>query len=234
MPARLNVHQSRVLWERCLRREISSPLLNIAAVINQARDAWTLLHDYCVTLDEAGKAARGRDQGIFARAARRFQASLTEQDWVDEAGLPALAAHLVERGATPLPGKLVLAGFDRQTPAVLRLLDVLRKRGCGVDMVNVGRATATARVASFEDTDAELRAAGAWARERLTRHPSASVAIVATHLERDAERSARLVREGLAPGWQTGSRLHHMAVNVSYGRRLGQFPMIATALLALM
>jgi hypothetical protein len=40
LPTRLNTHQSRVLWERCLRREVSSPLLNIAALVRQAKEAW--------------------------------------------------------------------------------------------------------------------------------------------------------------------------------------------------
>ena len=233
LPARLNGHQSRVLWERCLRGEIASPLLNIGAVVNQARDAWTLINEHGVPLEDVEQAARGRDQGTFARAARRYQASLAEQDWIDDAGLPGLAARLVAEGETAPPGRLVLAGFDRQTPAVARMLDALRATGCRVDEIEVQKETSRRQLACYEDPESELRAAGAWARELLERNPERSVAIVAMHLERDAERSARLVREGLAPGWQLGGRRYRMAVNVSYGKRLGTFPLIATALLAL-
>ncbi len=233
VPARLSSHQSRVLWERCLRQQIASPLLNIGAVVGQARDAWQRVHDYRVPLEEVENAARGRDQGIFARAARAFQASLAAEGWLDDAAAPELVAQLVENGAVPVPRKLVLAGFDRQTPATERVLETLRGKGCEVDAVASQKGPARRSIASFEDSDAEMRAAGAWARQLLTRNPDHTVAIVAMHLERDAERSARLVREGLAPGWQLGERRYRMAVNVSYGQRLSSFPMIATALLAI-
>jgi ATP-dependent helicase/nuclease subunit B len=233
LPARLNGHQSRVLWERCLRQEISSPLLNIGAVVSQARDTWTLIHDYCLTLDEVERAARGRDQGVFVRAARRYQGSLAAGGWIDDAGLSSLAVQLIRAGDTEVPGRLVLAGFDRQTPAAARLIDALRASGCQVENTVANKGSAQRSVKAYENPDAEMRAAGAWARRLLTENPERSVAIVATHLERDAERCARLVREGFAPGWQLGGRSYRMAVNVSYGRRFGEFPVIATALLAL-
>lgn len=233
VPARLNVQQSRVLWERCLRREIGSPLLNIGAVVSQARDAWRLINDYCVPLDDVERAARSRDQGTFARAARRFDRMLKEQDWVDDAGLADLAAGLVIGGNVSAPPRVVLTGFDRQTPAAERLLGALRDRGCQVETVAVRKENGSRHLASFGDPDAELRAAGAWARDLLQRKPGESVAIVAMHLERDAQRNARLVREGLAPGWQLGGRRYRMSVNVSYGQRLGTYPAVVTALLAL-
>ncbi|NNK36919.1 MAG: hypothetical protein HKP03_00445, partial [Xanthomonadales bacterium] len=233
LPARLSSHQSRVLWERCLRQQISSPLLNIGAVVGQARDAWQLIHDYCVSLDDVERAARGRDQGIFVRAARTFEAGLAAEDWIDDAGATRLVTQLVKSGATHVPAKLMLAGFDRQTPATKRLLDALRDKGCQVGAVATLKGPARRAMSSFEDSGAELRAAGAWARDLLTENPEHTVAIVAMNLERDAERCARLVREGLAPGWQLGGHRYRMAVNVSYGQRLGGFPMIATALLAL-
>jgi probable DNA repair protein len=86
---------------------------------------------------------------------------------------------------------------------------------------------------TYENSDAELRAAGAWAREELVRNPGQTVAIVASHLDRDADRCARLVRECLVPGWQTSGRKYKAAVDVSYGKRLSAYPAIATALLAL-
>ena len=137
--------------------------------------------------------------GQVYRAARRFDRMLEEQDWVDDAGLSDLAARLVIRENVAVPPRVILAGFDRQTPAADRLLDALRERGCQVETVEVRKKSGSRHLASFEDPDAELRAAGAWARDLLQRKPGKSVAIVAMHLERDAQRHARLVREGLAP-----------------------------------
>ena len=95
LPTRLNGHQSRILWERCLRREVTSPLLNISALVRQARDAWTRLHEYSVQLADVEAAAQGRDQRIFASAARAYQSILEREHWIDDVGLTALATELV-------------------------------------------------------------------------------------------------------------------------------------------
>ena len=65
LPTRINAHQSRILWERCLRREVTDPLLNIALLVRQARDSWARLHEFRVPLAEWEKAAQGKDQKIF-------------------------------------------------------------------------------------------------------------------------------------------------------------------------
>ena len=83
----------------------------------------------------------------------------------------------------------------------------------------------------FEAADAELRAAGAWARRRLAEDPELGIAIVANGLERDAARMAGLVREGLMPGYRFASAYLAEALNVSYGRKLTSYPVISVGLL---
>ncbi len=233
LPTRLNAHQSRVLWERCLRREVSSPLLNITSLVRQARDTWTRLHDYSVPLDQVEKTAQGRDQRIFSSAANSFQSILTRENWIDDAGLASAAEQLVISGDIALSAKITLAGFDRMNPAAARLLTAVREAGAEVVEISIAASERPGRLVAYENPDAEMRAAGAWARKELIDNPGRVVAIVASHLDKDADRCARLVREGLVPGWQTAGKRYKAAVNVSYGARLSSYPAIATALLAL-
>lgn len=88
-------------------------------------------------------------------------------------------------------------------------------------------------MARYADSDAEWRAAGAWAYGVLKANPGASVAIIAPDLEAGSERIARLVREGFAPGWQLGDESRRAAVQVSYGQRIADFPPVGIALLCL-
>ena len=67
LPTRINAHQSKVLWERCLRRELTNPLSNVTLLVRQARDAWGRVRDFDVTLTECRESARGNDQHLFAR-----------------------------------------------------------------------------------------------------------------------------------------------------------------------
>ena len=68
---------------------------------------------------------------------------------------------------------------------------------------------------------------------RIAQQSDARVAIVVSQLEQDARRSSRLVKEGLLPGWQNADASQNALLNVSYGQRLAEFPVVATALLAL-
>ena len=232
-PARLTSSQSRVLWERSLTRNLPASAQTSGALVRQARDAWARLRASCVPLDALPGSVRSFDQRVFANAARDYAAHLENENWVDDAGLVELATGLVDQGVADPGPRLVFAGFDRFTPAEEQLREALRRRGIEITDVEASQKPATAMLAAYETADAEMRAAGAWARARLLQDPDSRVGIVAMHLERDAARHARLAREGVAPGWQTGGAAHAAAVNVSYGRQLRSYPAIAVALLAL-
>jgi len=233
LPTRINAHQSRVLWERCLRREVSDLLLNIAMLVRQARESWTRLHEFRVPLSECESAAQGKDQKIFAAAARSYQSIMEREDWIDEAGLSGFLTMLVSKRRVSLPKTVTFAGFDRYVPGVAVLLDAICEAGSSVAVAPGPAFEPGIVVHAYENSDAEMRAAGAWARQQLENSPQQTIAIVATHLEQEADRSARLIREGLTPGWQTSGPQFKAAVNVSYGRKLSSYPAIAVALLAL-
>lgn len=233
LPTRINPYQSRLLWERCLRREISDPLLNMALLARQSGEAHARLTEWRVPLDDCSRAAVGKDKNVFARAAHNYESILSRERWVDQAGLAELATNLVVENQLALPARVLLAGFDRIVPQVEVLLGTLRRAGCAVDILPARKETGSISLHQYENSDAELRAAGAWARDALQSTPHARIAVVVSDLERDAPRAARLVKEGLVPGWQTAGFRHGNSVNVSYGRKLASYPAIEIALLAL-
>ena len=234
LPTRINAQQSQVLWERCLRKELGDDAAGLPALVRLARDAWQRLADARIPIREVAKAVQTEDQRLFAAAAGRYQAVLEHRNWVDDAGLAELALSLVQRRRTALQARrYVFAGFDRIRPIVAALQGAVRTAGadCHVqEPVNFG---AVPDIFEFEHRDAELRAAGAWARKYLADRPQARIAIVTQGLEQSAVRDTRLVREGFVPGWQYGSGALRHAVNVSYGQRLNAYPAVAIALLAL-
>ncbi|HLT90741.1 MAG TPA: PD-(D/E)XK nuclease family protein [Woeseiaceae bacterium] len=229
LPQRLGAQASAVLWERCLERAAGLDRVDAAAFVPAARRAWRRLAEWNVDVDTLARAAVTGDEQRFARAAREYGRALAANGWLDAAGVAAQVAAGLDAGRVRAPARLVLAGFDRRTPALERLLEALERRGCRVSVPPERRA-ATPRVLEAADASAELRAAGAWARERLLENPAARVAIVYPGLEHDAARAARLVREGFVPGWQAGGSAHAEAVQVSHGRRLADYPLVARAL----
>lgn len=233
LPVPIDSFSSSILWERCLRKHAPDGLPAMSGLIRQARDAWQRRNDWNVPLSILANSARSPDEQLFAAAATDYQGLLESGGWVDRDAFPGLVADLLDNKDVGAAQEAVFAGFDRFTPAVTRVIDALTAAGCHVQSAPETDAGGEVSVAGFEDHDAEMRAAGAWARHILQDNPDAKVAIVDPALQNDADRSARLVREGLAPGWQYGGAAHRTAVNVSYGRKLSEFPAVASALLVL-
>lgn len=232
-PARLNAHQSRILWESILREVIDDPLVNIPSLTRHARDAWKRLHEWHVPFEECMSAASSRDQHVFAEAASRYRERLAAQDWIDDAMLCGAVTAKIRAGDVSVPEQLVLAGFDRLTPEVDGILAALRDCSTRIEVAAGKACDRSARVIECDDPDVEIRAAGAWARKQLHEDPGRRIGIVVSGLEQDAARAGRLVREGLVPGWQYASAPRNAATNVSFGRRLHDYPAIEIALLVL-
>lgn len=211
-PRRLHPQASAILWERCLARAAEARLLDHDGLVRQARQGWQRINEWCVPLDDLARHAGNEDEKLFAAAAGAYRRLLSARDWIDAALLPELVAERLQQHEIEAPGRLVLAGFDRLTPAQRALVDALETRGCSVSMAPAPAHRRAPRVVSCADADAELRSAGAWARARLASDHDARIAIVFPGLEQQAARAERLVREGLAPGWQQVGRAHDAAV----------------------
>jgi len=230
IPRLLDSLSVSVLWERCLGRRVPEDVLSPGGVVRQAVRAWERLVDWNVPVPALLSTATTDDERLFASAAADYSELLQQHNWTDRAGLAGIAISLLASDDGLVPPRLVLAGFDRISPSVRSVLAALQSRGSEVDIRSFADRSTTVEVLSHHDATAELRAAGQWARQRLERNPELKLAIVSPALESDAEDVARLVREGLVPGWQFGGASHRAAANLSYGRRLAEYPGIAVAL----
>jgi probable DNA repair protein len=233
LPTRINQHQSQLLWERCLNKEIDESLPGLAGLVRLSRDTWQRLADWHVTIREVARSAQNSDQRLFAAAAGRYLGILERENWVDDAGLGSLVDELIRSGRTATDGRVTFVDFDRERPVLTSIIAALTDSGCDVRKAPELDYAGPVALQCFETADTELRAAGAWAREQLQKNPGHTIAIIAGNLDQDAERKTRLVREGLVPGWQYAPPSVRYAVNVSYGRKLVDFPAVSIALLLL-
>jgi probable DNA repair protein len=233
LPTRINVHQSQLLWERCLSKEIGESSGGIAGLVRLSRDAWQRLADWQVPIRDVARAAQSLDQRLFAGAAGRYLGILEREHWVDDAGLSGLILELMRSGRANCEGRVTFVGFDRERPATSSMMTLLAQSGCEVCMAPLPKIADSVGLQSFETSDAEMRAAGAWARQCREKDPRQKIAIVAAHLEQDADVKTRLVREGFVPGWQYAPPSLAQSVNVSYGQKLIDYPAVSMALLLL-
>lgn len=231
LPTRINHHHSALLWDRCLRKELGDAASSVGNLVRLSRDIWQRLADWNVSIREVARTAQSADHRVFAAAAGRYLGILERENWVDDAGMTTLVTDLIKQGRVALPGRITFAGFERDKPAVTQLRAALLESGCAVKDCRQGDSRGAPEILAFASADAEMRAAGAWARKKIQEDPGACIGIVTSGLERDAARLAGLVREGLIPGYRLSAAVPAEALNVSYGRRLGSYPVVSIALL---
>ena len=229
----LNQHQSQLLWERCLRRELGDSASGVTTAVRLARDTWQRLSDARVGIKDVAASSQNDDHRMFAAAAGTYLAILDGEGWVDDALAGEAVLKLLQSKSMIIPGRVVLAGFDRDNASQRAICDALQASGSEVVRRLDDPKPVHAIQMSFENSDSEMRAAGAWARAELEENPDSRIAIIKHGLEQSADRDVRLLREGFVPGWQYGTRAHASAVNVSYGRKLSDYPAVAVALLVL-
>ncbi len=233
LPTRITAQQSQWLWERCLRKELAESDSSLASLVRMSRDTWQRLADWQIPITEVARSALSADQRMYAVAAGRYLGILEREHWVDDAGLAGLVLELIAQRRVTLHRKVTFAGFDRRRPILDAISNSLRDAGSTVCIPPARKSAATISMQQFGNTDAELRAAGAWARTIRDNNSDARIAIISGSLEQDAERVSSLVREGFTPGWQYGHRSLFAALNVSYGRKILEYPAIAIAMLVL-
>lgn len=230
LPLRLGAHQSQLLWEDALRPDLADGVQNLGALARLARDTRDALVDHRVAPERVSSHAASDDQRVFSSALKRYLARLRNNDWTDDAGV---REYLLSRAsAFRWPPRLLLAGFAETTPYLAGLEAALTDLGVSVARVS-DAAPGEVHLAAFADADAELRAAGRWARRQLEADAGRRIAIVVSGLDSDADYQSRLVREGFVPGWPLAGPALRRSVNVSYGRRLADYPMVAAAFHAL-
>jgi len=233
IPAKLDHYSNFLLWDEAFRRHAPEALPNPGGLSRQAWKSWLRACEWQVPADELRRAARNADEIVFVRTISDYLGRLEAGDWTDASGLLRVVTNSVEEGVARRMPAVIFAGFDRVSPAMEALLAALGRQGCAARLAPSGRFAPTIEIAEFEHSEQEWRTAGAWARARLDANPGFRLAIICPNLDTQAGRVAAAVREGMAPGWQYGGARWKDSVNVSYGRRLIDYPAIHVALLVL-
>ncbi|MDH3441808.1 MAG: hypothetical protein OEM63_13700, partial [Gammaproteobacteria bacterium] len=157
-PRRLDPLSASILWERCLKGRVSEAVLSIGSVVRQSVQAWQRLGEWNVPVQAVVAAASTEDERLFAAAAADYLARLQENNWIDSAGMTAFVAGVLAVEPTLVPKRLAMAGFDRRSPSITQVVEVLEANGCAVIDMPAAERTGGIDVVSYADTGAELRA----------------------------------------------------------------------------
>ena len=186
----LSTNQSLALWRRVVAEsEESGELIGHAGAAQWAASAWGLLHRWQIDPVAQRAAPHEVDYRAFLSWCRAYRAWLDGHGFVDraeiEAALPARVAAL---------GRLQLADLDESYPARTELLGELAARGTRIESLAAPAANGARHAARLADAADELRAAFAWAAQRLAASAT-RVAIVVSGAASRAHELERLAAE---------------------------------------
>jgi ATP-dependent helicase/nuclease subunit B len=200
----LSANQSLALWRRIVAESAeSSDLIGHAGAAEWAAGAWQLLHRW--QLDPAGERAAQEqvDYRAFLAWSRHYRAWLDGHGFLDRA---ELEAALPRRAAAP--ERLRVADLEESHPARTALFTELAARGTTIEKLAVPTMAGVRRAARLADSAEELRAAFAWAAQRLAADPLGRVAVVVPTAARRAHELERLAADTPADvGWTAGRTL---------------------------
>lgn len=144
VPTLLTPWQERLLWEIIIaeadEKETLLPLLRVSEAAHNAQNAWKLLHGWQVALEEVDLRDR-KDASAFHAWATLFETRCQQNNWWDHARLPHYLLQHLDRLA--LPKRILLAGFQRETPGHTALFAACEKRGTHVEILSVFQENAT-------------------------------------------------------------------------------------------
>jgi probable DNA repair protein len=199
----------RLGWQKVIDE---GPLLDKQATADGAAQAWALCQQYQLPLQHPA-FEQAEDTAKFCVWAQEFERRAERKHW-----LPAARRELWLTEQLPATHREVwLDGFDETTPAQRGLLGRLRYRtyeGVPNPAINVTRC-------KVPDSRAEIHAAAQWARTLLENGQAQTVGIVVQNLARLRPTVEAIFEDVL------GAPLF----NISLGRSLTDWPIVADALL---
>lgn len=213
---------ARLVWEQVIAEETNEVLLDSAQAARLAADADLLLDEWAL---EIPSGAQTEEYLHFLAWRERYDQRLAQFDAEDANRLYARVGRALHDARVRLPAHIVLAGFTEISPRLGALLEACEAMGSTVNHVDeTTDAPGQLRRHVADDPAQEWVSAARWAVQQLAANPQGRYAIVSLQLERDAA----TVRRVLAQAFEEAAM--PMAVNVSVGRALDQWPVVRAAL----
>ncbi len=230
-PRFIDQHQSSLLWQELIAEsEQGSGLLNVASTARTVVQAWGLMQQWCLNIDELPRAYN-QDVDAFRTWALAYQQRCQKDNFIDEASFYNYLTARLDQLQTVLPRHIVLFGFDEVTPQVQRLLDAINKAGSVVEIHERNHLKGNATRLACESVDEELRVIATWLKQL---HEADQIGRTAVVVPKPAELRPRIEAifdDVLQPANLLLPGSANIApYDISLGTPLAEQPIIITAL----
>lgn len=245
----LSAWQERLIWEGI----VGTPhhgyggglggeggVLHPSEAAKNAQDAWRLLQEWQVTLTPETLHDH-EDAQAFHHWSTHFVQVCQTHRWLEPARLPAFLMRYLDH--LPLPKQLVLAGFQRITPAHRALFSAMDARSvtawsqanhpdASPPRVSDGHAGRRGAMrVGFPSSEEERRAAAHWAHGIVRTQPHTTIGIVIPHLAGILSHVVTTFARVFYPGKNPATLDPRTQIfNISLGAPLSETPLVRDAL----
>ena len=199
----LNDLQQRLLWQRVIEtdsiRNTDTVLWNINASISQARQAWTIVHDFSLDLSDHPHLAR--DVRVFNRWFNTYLSLLQENNWLDPCQLASVLMTITPKIKCQ---PVCLTGFFSFTPAQSAFFMCVFNRPLK-NTHNIIDQPQKFSLFEFADADAELTACANWARELHLSNSMQRIGILVADLNATSAKVDTIFKSVFVPDYVLGS-----------------------------
>lgn len=230
LPRPLGRAETDAAWRRIVERDLSErPLLDAGQAARAAGRAWALCCEHRITLPL--HAEGDSDAAAFDRWSTSFQMQLDTLGAEAPERLPERLIEALDADWWEAPTRLVLAGFDRLSPALRHLLDRLVAAGCTLLWLMPPRHDSQRHALPAVDRDAELRLAAQTVLRLAEAEPEARIGVVVTDLAARLDTVQRVFDAALCPQRHPEDDPEARPWNLSLGAALAEQPLVADGLL---
>lgn len=224
----LSADQELAIWEQSVDQADTTASLSMDALARLAADAFATRVYWELPAAQLDAFRARTEVRAFLRWCERFERRCRELGAIDHARFAAEITR-VDTGILATLAPFRLFGFIRVPPLLRQLAQQCRVGGVYRLAYREG-AAATVTTRAFDNTEAEIRAAMAWAQAEKSAHPDAAVSVAVAGSRRiDPLSRAHLLRAFRDAETATTD----LALDCPQAGSLADAPVIATALLLL-
>jgi probable DNA repair protein len=229
----LSDEQERFLWEQAVADiPAIGAVLMPGQVAREAQAAWKLVTEFGVDRDELA-AAGGQATRHLLQAGAFVEERCRDRGWRTRTMRMAQLAG-AEGFNHVVTSEVILDSLEEPVPLQRTLLDAIAKTGSRVKHRDRGREGASVVARPCADPQRELESLALAARAWIERNPHARVGIVVQDLEGRRDDVEAIFDDILSPERVLPGRAGQARQwDLSLGKSLSEWPMIATALRAL-
>ncbi len=232
-PFLLSNQQENILWIDIIKNSPEKEIpLQISHTAKLAQSAWHLLkqyqispHDPQLTLTEDGR--------IFQQWALEFESICKQNTWLDTGNLLNLLTEKIDTGLLACKKNIILVGFTEITPQQKTLLETCQRKNCNIEYTELPNQNNSIKRVSVVDEETEITIMARWAKSIFDQDAEKKpflIGCVIPQLDSLRDRVWHIFSEVFSENNTFTLDPTLMPFNISAGKNLANYPIIATAL----